>query len=117
MGRHWDDALDGRRLSWRSRGGTRTPSGWRRSEPRYFRWNDAAMAGGGRLRTNGGGNRPSRIRRHHQVRRLTDVVSGAPRKVFTGKLKWVEFDTGIAPDDHNHLSAPEDRLLVAMAKQ
>jgi len=40
--------------------------------------------------------------------------AGSP---FSGKVKWVEFDTGIAPDDHNHLIAPEDRLLVAMAKQ
>ena len=36
---------------------------------------------------------------------------------FSGQVKWVEFDTGIAADDHNHLITPEERLRVAMAKQ
>ncbi len=36
---------------------------------------------------------------------------------FTGKVKWVEFDTDIAADDHNHLITPEERFMVAMAKQ
>jgi hypothetical protein len=36
---------------------------------------------------------------------------------FTGKVVWVEFDGGIAADDHNHLITPEERLQVAMAKQ
>jgi hypothetical protein len=29
----------------------------------------------------------------------------------------VEFDAGIAADDHNHLITPEERLQVAMARQ
>jgi hypothetical protein len=36
---------------------------------------------------------------------------------FSGQVNWVEFDTGIAADDHNHLITPEERLQVAMAKQ
>jgi arylsulfatase len=36
---------------------------------------------------------------------------------FSGKVKWVEFDTGIAADDNNHLITPEERLQLAMAKQ
>lgn len=36
---------------------------------------------------------------------------------FSGQVRWVEFDTGIAADDHNHLIPPEERLRVAMAKQ
>jgi arylsulfatase len=36
---------------------------------------------------------------------------------FTGKVLWVEFDAGVAADDHNHLITPEERLQVAMAKQ
>ena len=36
---------------------------------------------------------------------------------FSGQVNWVEFDAGIAADDHNHLITPEERLQVAMAKQ
>jgi arylsulfatase len=36
---------------------------------------------------------------------------------FSGQVTWVEFDGGIAADDHNHLITPEHRLRVAMAKQ
>jgi arylsulfatase A-like enzyme len=36
---------------------------------------------------------------------------------FSGEVQWVELDTGIAADDHNHLISPEERLKVAMAKQ
>ncbi len=36
---------------------------------------------------------------------------------FSGRVNWVEFDTGIAADDHNHLISPEERLQVAMARQ
>lgn len=36
---------------------------------------------------------------------------------FSGQVNWVEIDTGIAADDHNHLITPEQRLQVAMAKQ
>ena len=36
---------------------------------------------------------------------------------FSGQANWVEFDTGIAADDYNHLITPEERLQVAMAKQ
>jgi arylsulfatase len=34
---------------------------------------------------------------------------------FTGKIHWVQIDTG--DDDHEHLIDPEERLRVAMAKQ
>jgi arylsulfatase A-like enzyme len=37
--------------------------------------------------------------------------------VFSGQVNWVEFDAGVAADDHNHLITPEERLRVAMAKQ
>jgi arylsulfatase len=36
---------------------------------------------------------------------------------FSGQVKWVEFDTGIAADDNNHLITSEERLQVAIAKQ
>jgi arylsulfatase len=36
---------------------------------------------------------------------------------FTGEVKWVEFDTDTAADDHNHLITPEEKFMVAMAKQ
>jgi len=36
---------------------------------------------------------------------------------FSGTVNWVEFDAGIAADDHNHLITAEERLRVAMAKQ
>ncbi|GAB4382760.1 MAG: arylsulfatase AtsD [Elainellaceae cyanobacterium] len=36
---------------------------------------------------------------------------------FSGQVNWVEIDTGIAADDHNHLITAEERLQVAMAKQ
>jgi Sulfatase len=39
------------------------------------------------------------------------------RSEFSGQVNWVEFDAGIAADDHNHLITPEERLQVAMAKQ
>jgi hypothetical protein len=34
---------------------------------------------------------------------------------FTGKIHWVQIDTGT--DDHEHLIDPEERLRVAMARQ
>jgi arylsulfatase len=34
---------------------------------------------------------------------------------FTGKLHWVQLDTGM--DDHDHFIDPEERLRVAMARQ
>ena len=34
---------------------------------------------------------------------------------FTGKLHWVQLDTG--DDDHDHYLDPEERLRVAMARQ
>ena len=34
---------------------------------------------------------------------------------FTGKLHWVQLDTGV--DDHDHYLDPEERLRVAMARQ
>lgn len=36
---------------------------------------------------------------------------------FSGRVNWVEFDTGVAADDHDHLITAEERLRVAMAKQ
>jgi len=36
---------------------------------------------------------------------------------FTGYVKWVEFDTDTAADDHNHLITPEEKFMVAMARQ
>jgi arylsulfatase len=34
---------------------------------------------------------------------------------FTGRIEWVQIDTG--HDDHDHLISPEERLRVAMARQ
>jgi arylsulfatase A-like enzyme len=34
---------------------------------------------------------------------------------FTGKIKWVQLDTGA--DDNNHFIDPEERLRIAMARQ
>jgi arylsulfatase len=34
---------------------------------------------------------------------------------FTGKIHWVQLDTGV--DDHDHFIDPEERLRVAMARQ
>jgi arylsulfatase A-like enzyme len=34
---------------------------------------------------------------------------------FTGKIRWVQIDTG--DDDHEHLIDPEERLRIAMARQ
>jgi arylsulfatase A-like enzyme len=34
---------------------------------------------------------------------------------FTGEIEWVQLDIG--EDDHDHLVSPEDRLIIAMAKQ
>ena len=36
---------------------------------------------------------------------------------FSGRVNWVEFDTGIAYDDSDHLISPAERLKVAMARQ
>ena len=36
---------------------------------------------------------------------------------FSGTVRWVEYDVGVAADDQNHLITPEERLRVAMAKQ
>lgn len=44
-----------------------------------------------------------------------DYAKGS--NAFSGQVNWVEIDTGIAEDDHNHLITPEERLQVAMAKQ
>jgi arylsulfatase len=45
-----------------------------------------------------------------------DYPQSGPNQ-FSGDVNWVEFDAGIAADDHNHLITPEERLQVAMAKQ
>ena len=34
---------------------------------------------------------------------------------FTGKINWVQLDTGT--DDHDHFIEPEERLRIAMARQ
>ena len=34
---------------------------------------------------------------------------------FTGKIHWVQIDTG--EDDHDHLIDPDERLRIAMARQ
>jgi arylsulfatase len=34
---------------------------------------------------------------------------------FTGRIQWVQIDTG--DDDHDHFISPEERLRVAMARQ
>jgi arylsulfatase len=34
---------------------------------------------------------------------------------FTGKIQWVQIDTG--DDDHDHLIDPAERLRIAMARQ
>ncbi len=34
---------------------------------------------------------------------------------FTGKIQWVQIDTG--DDDHDHLIDPDERLRIAMARQ
>jgi arylsulfatase len=40
----------------------------------------------------------------------------APRSSrFTGRINWVQIDTG--DDDHDHLIDPEERLRIAMARQ
>jgi arylsulfatase A-like enzyme len=46
----------------------------------------------------------------------TDYLENGSR-AFSGQVKWVEFDTGVAADDQNHLITAEERLRVAMAKQ
>jgi arylsulfatase len=43
----------------------------------------------------------------------SDYTSHASR--FTGKLHWVQLDTGA--DDNDHFIDPEERLRVAMARQ
>ena len=48
---------------------------------------------------------------------VTADYAGNGSKLFSGHVKWVEFDTGIPADDHDHLITPEERLMVAMAKQ
>jgi arylsulfatase len=34
---------------------------------------------------------------------------------FTGRIHWVQIDTG--DDDHDHFISPEERLRVALARQ
>lgn len=34
---------------------------------------------------------------------------------FTGKIRWVQIDTG--EDDHDHLIDPDERLRIAIARQ
>jgi arylsulfatase A-like enzyme len=48
---------------------------------------------------------------------VTSDYPGSHGSEFSGQVNWVEFDAGIAADDHNHLITPEERLQVAMAKQ
>ncbi|WP_269321082.1 arylsulfatase [Fischerella sp. PCC 9605] len=48
---------------------------------------------------------------------VTTDYAGNGSRAFSGQVKWVEFDTGVAADDHNHLITAEERLRVAMAKQ
>jgi arylsulfatase len=43
----------------------------------------------------------------------SDYTSQSSR--FTGKIHWVQIDTG--EDDHDHLIDPEERLRIAMARQ
>jgi len=43
----------------------------------------------------------------------TDYTAGTSR--FTGKIHWVQIDTG--DDHHDHLIDPEERLRIAMARQ
>ena len=43
----------------------------------------------------------------------TDYDADSSR--FTGKLHWVQLDTGT--DDNDHFISPEERLRVAMARQ
>ncbi|GGU20814.1 arylsulfatase [Nocardioides albus] len=43
----------------------------------------------------------------------TDYTTATSR--FTGKIHWVQLDTGA--DDHDHFIDPEERLRVAMARQ
>ena len=54
---------------------------------------------------------------HEAGSAVTTDYPGNRAAEFTGQVNWVEFDTGIAADDHNHLITPEARLQVAMAKQ
>jgi hypothetical protein len=42
-----------------------------------------------------------------------EYTSGTSR--FTGKIHWVQIDTG--EDDHDHLIDPDERLRIAMARQ
>jgi hypothetical protein len=34
---------------------------------------------------------------------------------FTGTVNWVQLDLGL--DDHSHLISPEEKFMVAMARQ
>ena len=43
----------------------------------------------------------------------TDYSADSSR--FTGKIRWVQIDTGT--DDHDHLIDPDERLRIAMARQ
>jgi arylsulfatase len=45
---------------------------------------------------------------------VTDDYTGQGSR-FTGKVHWVQLDTGA--DDHDHFIDPEERLRVAMARQ
>jgi arylsulfatase A-like enzyme len=54
---------------------------------------------------------------HDSGSAVTTDYGGNGSRAFSGQVKWVEFDTGTAADDHDHLITPEERLMVAMAKQ
>jgi len=36
---------------------------------------------------------------------------------FTGKIEWVQLDIDAAAEDNDHLIKPEERFMVAMARQ
>ncbi len=47
---------------------------------------------------------------------VTDDLSGAGVP-FNGRVAWVEFDTGAAAEDLDHLITADERLKIAMARQ
>jgi arylsulfatase A-like enzyme len=51
---------------------------------------------------------------HESGTTVTDDYTGLGSR-FTGKVHWVQLDTG--DDDHDHFIDPEERLRVAMARQ
>ena len=51
---------------------------------------------------------------HESGTTVTDDYTGRGSR-FTGKVHWVQLDTG--DDDHDHFIDPEERLRVAMARQ